>query len=95
MTDEFTDALATRLIEEFSVDDDLAGDAAARATAFDDEYDLELTVDDVVDRLSQAPYGRFERRWNWWVGDVAADLEDCTDSREFRFAGFDAVTAVQ
>ncbi len=95
MTDEFTDALSARLIEEFSVDDDLAGDAAARATAFDDEYDLELTADDVVDRLSQAPYDRFERRWNWWVGDVAADLEDCTDSREFRFAGFDAVAAVQ
>jgi hypothetical protein len=95
MTDEFTDALATRLIEEFSVDEVLAGDAATRATAFDDEYDLELTVDGVVDRVSQAPYDRFERRWNWWIGDVAADLENCTDSREFRFAGFDTVAAVQ
>ena len=93
MTD-FTDDLAAALAERYDLDD-LAPDAAEKAGAFAEEYDLDLTVAGVVDGLEAAPYGEFRRRWNWWVGDRAANLEECTNSRAFRFAGFDAVAAIQ
>lgn len=95
MTDEFTDELTARLTETFDIDDETAAEAAGNAAAFDDEFELDLSVATVVETLQQAPYDAFERRWNWWIGDVAAGLEDCTDSRPFRFAGFDAVASVQ
>lgn len=95
MTDEFTDELTAQLTAAFDVDEETAIEAAANAAAFDDEFDLDLSVADAVETLQQAPYDTFERRWNWWIGDVAAGLEDCTDSRPFRFAGFDTVAAVQ
>lgn len=95
MTDEFTDELTVRLTDAFDIDDETAAEAAANAAVFDDEFDLDLSAAAVVERLQRAPYDAFERRWNWWIGDVAADLEDCTDSRPFRFAGFDAVASVQ
>lgn len=47
----------------------------------------------VMRDLAAAPYDDPERRWNWVVGDVAADLDDCTDSRDYRLAGFGEVGA--
>lgn len=94
MTDELS-TLADELAETYDIDDDLATDAAEMATEFSEEYELDLTVEEVLEGLEEAPYEGFTRQWNWWIGDLAADIEDCTNSREFRFAGFDDVAAIQ
>lgn len=95
MTDEFPAELTAELIDAFDVERETAAEAANNAADFVEEFDLELDATEIVQTLQQGPYDTFERRWNWWIGDVAADLEDCTDSRPFRFVGFDPVASVQ
>lgn len=95
MTDEFAATLTAELTDTFDTNQETAAEAANNAADFAEEFDLELDATAIAQTLQQAPYDTFERRWNWWIGDIAADLEDCTDSRPFRFAGFDPVASVQ
>lgn len=95
MTDELAQDVTAELAAAFDVDDDIATEAGEKAAAFAAEYELDLAPAELASQLEAAPYDSFEQRFNWWVGDVAADLEDCTNSRDYRFVGFDAVEAVQ
>jgi len=80
-----TDDLAAAFGED--TDDETAQAAAENIEAFADQYDEELTSEAVLDRFADAPYADFHAAFNWLVGDLAADSDDCTDSREFRIGG--------
>ncbi|PSP86055.1 hypothetical protein BRC96_00535 [Halobacteriales archaeon QS_6_64_34] len=86
-----TDDLADAFGEE--VDTDIAQTAAESVQSFAEQYDGELTSQAVLDRFEDAPYADFQRAFNWLVGDLAAENEDCTDSREFRIEGYDQFAA--
>ncbi|RLM96496.1 hypothetical protein [Haloarcula sp. Atlit-7R] len=88
---ELTDALTAAFANE--TDDDIAQAAAENIDDFAEEYDEDLTSDRVTDLLADAPYDGFQRRFNWVVGELAAESEDCTDSREFRIDGFGDLAA--
>jgi len=77
---------------EFDGDGDTAATAAASAAAFRADVDESLTVQDVLDRMERRE-GEFEHRYDFAIGDLAAANEDCTDSREYRIAGFDDLAA--
>lgn len=95
MTDEFMQTLASRLETEFDCPDEIAGEIAAKAdTIRADHEDAELDVQAFIDRIHEAPYDAFDRRWNWAVGDLCGELEDCTDSRPYRLEGFGDVGAM-
>jgi hypothetical protein len=94
MTDDFIETLAERLETELDCPDEVAGEIAARADTLRSEHeDADLTVGTVVDRVREAPYDAVDRRWNWAVGDVCHELDDCTDSRPYRLEGFGEVGA--
>ena len=88
---DLTDDLADAFGEQ--TDADTAATAAENVAAFAEQYDEELTSEAVLDRFGDAPYADFQRAFNWLVGDLAADNEDCTDSREFRIEGYDQFAA--
>ncbi|MFC6756594.1 MULTISPECIES: hypothetical protein [Haloarcula] len=81
-TDDLADAFGEH------TDADLAQTAAENVAAFAEAYDEDLTAEAVLGRFEDAPYADFRKAFNWLVGDLAADNEDCTDSREFRIQGF-------
>jgi len=82
---DITDDLAAAFGEH--TDADTAATAAENVADFAEQYDEELTSERVLDRFEAAPYGDFRAAFNWLVGDLAADNEDCTDSRAFRIGG--------
>ncbi|WP_324664885.1 hypothetical protein [Haloarcula sediminis] len=82
LTDDLADAFGER------TDADTAQAAAENVQSFAEQYDEELTSEAVLDRFEGAPYADFREAFNWLVGDLAADNEDCTDSREFRIEGY-------
>lgn len=82
---DLTDDLAAAFGE--ATDADTAQTAAENVQAFTEQHDEELTSEAVLDRFEDAPYADFRRAFNWLVGDLAAEEEDCTDSREFRVEG--------
>ena len=84
--DSFEDELEAAFAAE--TDTETAETAAANVTAMAESFDLELTAEDVAARVADAPYDEFERRFNYAVGDIAHGIEDCTDSREYRLAGY-------
>ena len=88
---ELTDDLADAFGEE--TDADVAQTAAENVQSFAEQYDEELTAEAVLDRFGDASYADFQQAFNWLVGDLAADNEDCTDSREFRIEGYDQFAA--
>ncbi len=88
---DLTDELAAGFGEE--TDADLAQTAAENVAAFAEAYDEDLTAEAVLDRFEDAPYADFQQAFNWLVGDLAADNEGCTDSREFRIDGYDQFAA--
>ncbi|WP_135303542.1 hypothetical protein [Haloarcula amylovorans] len=88
---ELTDELADAFAEE--TDDDTAGTAAENVAAFAEQYDEDLTAEDVRSTFEKAPYDEFPRQFNWLVGELAVENEDCTDSREFRLDGFGDLAA--
>lgn len=88
---DLTDDLAAAFGE--ATDADTAQTAAENVQAFAEQHDEELTSEAVLDRFEDAPYADFRRAFNWLVGDLAADNEDCTDSREFRIEGYDQFAA--
>jgi hypothetical protein len=83
---DLTDALAEAFGEE--TDADTAQTAAENIAAYAEQYDEELTSEAVLDRFEDTPYADFRNAFNWLVGDLAAENEDCTDSREFRIEGY-------
>ncbi|WP_276273369.1 hypothetical protein [Haloarcula litorea] len=87
LTDDLTDAFSE------ATDEETAATAAENVAAFAEQYDEDLTADDALDTLAEAPYDDFEHRFNWLVGELAAGEEDCTDTREFRLGGYDEFAA--
>jgi len=69
-------------------DAELAQTAAENVAAFAEQHGEELAADTVLDTFEAAPYDEFQRAFNWLVGDLAANNEDCTDSRPFRIEGY-------
>ncbi|WP_299262130.1 hypothetical protein [Halorientalis sp.] len=90
---EFAAELETAFVDEFGADEETAAVAAEKATAFREEYREDLTVAAVIDRVADDSYDAFEHRFDYTVGTLAAAVEDCTDSRQFRIAGFGDLAA--
>lgn len=86
-----SDELADTFAEE--TDADTAQLAAEKIATFADDFDEELTAGSVLDCLEDAPYDEFSHRYNWVVGELAAEIDDCTDSREYRLGGYDELSA--
>ena len=86
--DTFETELAPGLVETFDTDEETATEAASKAAAFREEYGETLTVDEFLQLVEDAPYDAFENRFDAAIGELAADNDDCTDSREYRLAGF-------
>lgn len=94
MADDFEATLADVFTDEYGADEETATAAAANAAAFRDDYDDELTVERIREAFADADaYDEFGHRFDLVVGELAAATEDCTDSREYRLAGFDDMTA--
>ena len=91
--DDFETTLAAAFIDR-GVDEGTATTAAERVAAFRDDHDEDLTADAFLDVFTDADaYDSFEHRFDLAVGELAAANEDCTDSRAYRLAGFDGLTA--
>jgi phage gp36-like protein len=94
MSDDFEDDVRTAFTDRFDADPDDAAAAAAKATAFRDDVDEELTAEALIDAVAAADdYESFAHRYDLAIGDLAAENEDCTDSRAYRLAGFDDLAA--
>ena len=89
---EFTDSVQAAF-EAVGADAATAADAAEKLAAYREDHEAELTADDVERRLADAPYDAFVHTYDWLVGALAAENEDCTDSREYRLTGYDDVAA--
>ncbi|AQL41543.1 hypothetical protein BV210_01905 [Halorientalis sp. IM1011] len=90
---EFAAELETTFVEAFEADEETAAVAAEKAAAFREEYHEDLTVAELTDRLADDSYDAFEHRFDYTVGNLAAAVDDCTDSRQFRIAGFGDLAA--
>jgi len=94
MSEEFEETVRTAFTEQLGADPDDAAAAAAAAAAFRDEVDEDLTVETLVAAVEDADdYESFAHRYDLAIGELAADNEDCTDSRAYRLAGFDDLAA--
>jgi hypothetical protein len=92
--DDFETTVAEAFEDRFGADPETASAAAAKAAAFRDEVDEDLTVEELVDAVAAADdYDDFAHRYDLVIGDLAAADEDCTDSRPYRLAGFDDLAA--
>lgn len=87
-SDAFESELAAAFETEYGAAETVASAAAERIVAFREEFDEDLGTDDVLAELEENPYESFEHRFDAAVGELAAAVEDCTDSREYRLAGF-------
>lgn len=92
-TDDLKATLAERFESTLGASEDEATDASAKAAAFLAEYDLELSAEDFVEAVESAPYDSFGHNFDYVIGDYAAGIDDCTDSREFRLAGYGDLAA--
>lgn len=88
---DLTDTLADAFGEE--TDADIAQTAAENVADFAEQYDEDLTADAVLEQFERSSYDDFGHAFNWLVGHLAAENEDCTDSREFRIEGFGELAA--
>jgi len=97
MTDDDTDEFESELIDaftsEYGADESVAGEAAEKAAAFREDFAEDLTIDDVLDAFGDAPYADFAHAYDYAIGVLADESEDCTDSREYRIDGFDEIGA--
>lgn len=93
MSDDFESKLADAFASEYGADADVASEAASKAAAFREDWDEELAAGAFLEKLDDAPYDEFEHRFDAAIGELAADVEDCTDSREYRLAGFGDMSA--
>ena len=78
---EFVDDVQA-VFESAGADESTAATAAEKLAAFREDHDEELTAD-----------AEFAHAYDWLVGQLAAENDDCTDSREYRLAGFDDFAA--
>lgn len=92
-TDTFERDLTEALATEYDVDDDVAADAAAKVAAFREDWQSDLTTEGFLKEVDAAPYDEFDHRFDRALGTLAADNEDCTDSRAYRRSGYDALGA--
>lgn len=94
MSQEFEETLASAFETRFEAERDTAETAASKAAAFRTDHDEELTAEDVLEALEAADdYDSFEHRYDLTIGELAAENDDCTDSRPYRLAGFDDLAA--
>ncbi|WP_251341920.1 hypothetical protein [Haloplanus halophilus] len=92
--DDFRATVAEGFESRFGADAETAAAAAAAAATFRDEVAEDLTADELLDAVAEADdYEGFAHRYDLAIGDLAADDEDCTDSRAYRLAGFDDLSA--
>lgn len=89
MSDDFESQLADAFTSEYGADTDLASEAASKAAAFREDFDEELAAEAFLEEVEAAPYEEFQHSFDAAIGELAAADEDCTDSREYRLAGFD------
>jgi hypothetical protein len=92
--DDFETTVAAAFEDRFDAAPETASAAAAKAAAFRDEVDEDLTAETLIDAVAAADdYDGFAHRYDLAIGDLAAADEDCTDSRAYRLAGFDDLAA--
>ena len=90
---ELEATLATSFVEVYDVKEDTAAAAASKAASFAEDHDEDLTAEAVLDALETGPYESFRHNFDWVIGDLAAAVEDCTDSRAYRLSGFGDLAA--
>jgi hypothetical protein len=94
MSEDFEDAVSEAFTDRFDADAERVVAAAAKAAAFREDVDEDLTVEALVDAVNDADdYDDFGHRFDHAIGDLAAAAADCTDSRPYRLAGFDDLAA--
>jgi len=94
MSEDFENAVREAFADRFDADPEAAADAAAKAAAFREDVDEDLTVEALVSAMEAADdYESFAHRYDLAIGELAAENEDCTDSRAYRLAGFDDLAA--
>jgi hypothetical protein len=91
MTDTLSESLADAFAE--STDEETAAEAAEQVAAFVADYERDLTSETLLDRFAEAPYDDFAHRYDWLIGELAAETDDCTDSRAYRLDGFGDLAA--
>jgi hypothetical protein len=89
----FEQELAEAFAEMDGVDEETARSATEKAASFREDYDEDLTAEDVISGVRSGPYEAFRHNFDFAVGDFAADNEDCTDSRPYRLSGFGDLAA--
>ncbi len=83
-----------RFVSEFEADESVARTAAGRAAAFCEEYGEEVSADTILEAVAAVgAYDSFQHRYDCAIGDLAAEVEGCSDSRAYRLAGFGALAA--
>ncbi len=93
MSDFETD-LTPVFTDQYGADKATAETAAANVAEFHENYAENLTTETFLDALESADvYDDFAHRFDLAIGELAAEHEDCTDSRPFRLAGFDPFAA--
>lgn len=90
--DEFTESLQAAFADHYDVDAETATRAASGAAGFREDATEDLTVEDLLDRVGDAPYDDFRHRFNWAIGDLSATDEDRPDTKSFRLTGFDSLS---
>ncbi|MFC6974902.1 hypothetical protein ACFQL1_09770 [Halomicroarcula sp. GCM10025709] len=91
MTEPLSESLADAFAE--STDEETAAEAGEQIAEFVADYERDLTAEALLDRFAEAPYDDFAHRYDWLVGELAAETEDCTDSRAYRLDGFGDLAA--
>ena len=85
--------LAGQFVTAFGADEEQAEAATRRVAAFQADHEA-VTVDAVVEAIRETgAYDEFRHRYNDAVGEIAAGVEGCTDSRAYRLAGFGELAA--
>ncbi|MFW5963676.1 MAG: hypothetical protein ACOCQM_02330 [Natronomonas sp.] len=94
MTEGFQTTLESELEARFRADSEVAEAAAAKAAAFREEHEESLTADSFLEAVEAADdYDTFAHRYDLAIGELAANNDDCTDSRAYRLSGFDDLAA--
>ncbi|RNJ27156.1 hypothetical protein [Halosegnis longus] len=91
---DFEAELTAVFTEQYDADPGTAKTAAANVNAFHEAHAEDLTTEAFLDALDEADiYDGFAHRFDLAIGELAAADDDCTDSREYRLAGFDPFAA--
>ncbi|WP_075937185.1 hypothetical protein [Halosegnis longus] len=91
---DFEADLTPVFTEQYGADSATAQTAAANVAEFHENYAEDLTTERFLDTLESADvYEDFAHRFDLAIGELAAEHDDCTDSRPFRLAGFDSFAA--